>query len=360
MNWQIEKHLKPTNQPLPPSKDLGFGKYFADHYFSTKFVRGKGWFDAKIEPYADFAIDPAACALHYGQALFEGLKAFRQDNGKITVFNPDFNWKRMAAGADRLCMEMPPLDLWDQGLHQLLAVCERFVPMDPGTALYIRPTLIATEGFLGVRPSNEYLFYIILSPVGAYYAEGRDPVRIWVEKEFVRAAPGGIGMTKAAANYAGSLKAALNAKAKNYSQVLWLDVTRTYVEEVGTMNVFFVFGSGKNAEIATPSLDGTILEGGTRQASIQLLRDQGHKVVERKIAWKEIVDASNSGTLTEAFGTGTAAVISPIGQLDSEDHQLKMPPEGPIATSLYNEITGIQYGRKPDRHGWLKEVRPIS
>jgi branched-chain amino acid aminotransferase len=351
--WSIDTQLNTKPEVLPPSKDLGFGRYFAGHMFSASFKRSRGWYGARITPYEPLMLDPAAGALHYGQALFEGLKAFRRKDGSLAVFRPEFNWKRMAQGAERLVMEPPPLDLWMQGLMQLLRVSEKAVPSEKGTSLYIRPTLIATEGFLGVRPSDEYLFFIILSPVGSYYSTGSGPVKIWVEKEYLRAAPGGLGATKAAANYAGSLRGALQAKKKNYSQVLWLDVTKTYVQEVGTMNVFFVLGD----EIVTPSLeDGTILEGGTRQVAIQLLKEKGHKVSERKISLQELLDAHKSQKLTEAFGTGTAAVISPIGELSSEDFSMKLQGNGPVATALYNEISAIHYGEKPDTHAWMVTV----
>lgn len=336
---------------MPPLNDLGFGKHFADHMFVARFTRGRGWHDAEITPYEPIPMDPAACVLHYGQALFEGLKAFRQKDGGVAVFRPEFNWNRMRAGAERLCMETPPLELWNEGLFGLLRACRDFVPAERGTSLYIRPTLIATEGFLGVRPSNEYLFYVILSPVGSYYGAG-DSVRIWVERGDIRAAPGGLGETKAAANYAGSLRAALGAKAQGYSQVLWLDVTKTNVEEVGTMNVFFVLGD----EVVTPKLDGTILEGGTRGAAIELLRAQGRRVSERKIALAELREAAGKGLLKEAFGTGTAAVITRIGEMASDDFKIALPPGGTVASGLFEEITGLQYGDRPDPRGWMVRV----
>lgn len=352
MSWKIDVELCAQPKACPPTKDLGFGKYFADHMFVSSFKRGRGWYDTKVIPYSPLAMDPAACVLHYGQALFEGLKAFRQKDGGVSVFRPEFNWHRMQKGTERLCMEVPPLELWNEGMMKALRANHRFVPPEKGASLYIRPTLIATEGFLGVRPSDEYLFYIIFSPVASYYAEGQAPVRIWVEKDYLRAAPGGLGMTKAAANYAGSLKAALLAKKKNFSQVLWLDVTRTYVQEVGTMNVFFVVDN----EIITPELDGTILEGGTRGATIEVLQKKGYKVTERKVSCDELRHASAAGKLTEAFGTGTAAVISPIGELASDDFTIALKGNGPIVDLLYNEITGIQYGEKPDTYGWMVSV----
>lgn len=355
MPLKIETQINSQRKDLPPSSTLSFGKYFADHMFVVKYKKGKGWYDAKIGPYEPIAFDPAASVLHYGQALFEGLKAFRQKDNSISIFRPEFNWKRMQTGSERLCMECPPRDLWMEANTQLIQVNEKFVPKDRGTSLYIRPTLIGTEGFLGVRPSSEYLFYIIHSPVASYYSEGSDPIKIWVEKGFTRAAPGGLGATKAAANYAGSLKAALQAKSKNYSQVLWLDVTKTYVEEVGTMNVFFVIGD----EVITPALDGTILEGGTREVALALLKSKGINVVERKISLEEIRKASESGTLKEAFGTGTAAVISPIGELASEDFKISFKPGGEIAKYLFTEISAIHYGDRPDTNRWMTKVPSV-
>lgn len=352
MTWKIDVQLSTQKKSLPPSSELSFGKHFADQMFVARFEKEKGWHDTKVIPYGSMALDPAACVLHYGQALFEGLKAFRQRDGSVSIFRPEFNWKRMVQGAERLVMQAPPKDLWMQGLIELLKVSDRFVPKDPGTSLYIRPTLIGTEGFLGVRPSNEYLFFIILSPVSSYYVEGSAPVRIWIEKEYTRAAPGGLGNTKAAANYAGSLKAALKAKEKGYSQVLWLDVGKSHVEEVGTMNVFFVIGD----EVVTPALDGTILEGGTREAAIALLKKNGYKVSERQLGLDELRKASDNGSLKEAFGTGTAAVISPIGELASKDFKINLPGSSAIASFLYKEITAIHYGEKADSWGWMYPV----
>lgn len=352
MAWTFETRINPTRKNPPAEDQLRFGKFFADHMFTARFQRERGWYQAAVEPYAPFAMDPAASCLHYGQALFEGLKAFRQKDGSVAVFRPEFNWQRMVQGAERLCMEMPPLELWNEGLMKLLQVCENFVPKNRGTALYVRPTLIATEPFLGVRPSNEYLFYIILSPVASYYSHGTGPIKIWVEKEYLRAAPGGLGATKAAANYAASLKAAVVAKDKGYAQVLWLDTDRVNVQEVGTMNVFFVIGD----EVVTPVLDGAILEGGTRKAVLEILRRKGYKTTERKISHKELRDAAQAGRLTEAFGTGTAAVITPIGELSSDDFQLHFKEEAPVSKLLYDELTGIHYGEKPDEWKWMKKI----
>lgn len=338
----------------PEPSALGFGKYFTDHMFIAKYSGSKGWTGAEVLPYAPFQLDPGASVLHYGQALFEGMKAFKQVDGKIVLFRPEFNWKRMSEGADRLCMTFPPKELFLEGIQQLVKADASWIPSAPGS-LYIRPTLIGTEAFLGVRPSDEILFFVILSPVGNYYAEGTAPIKIWIEKNYLRAAPGGLGSTKAAANYATSLKAALEAKKKGYSQVLWLDHLREDVEEVGTMNVFFVFEN----EIVTPSLDGTILGGGVRSSVIEILKSWNLPIVERKLKLAEVIQASKNGTLKEAFGTGTAAVISPIGELASDETKIILNHNqiGPIAQKLYTEMTDIQFGRKKDERGWLSEVK---
>lgn len=342
----------PKNKPVG---DLGFGKYFSDHLFISDFNRDQDWFNHQILPYDSFQIDPGASVLHYGQALFEGMKAFRQVDGSTVIFRPQFNYNRMKEGAQRLCMEMPPEKVFIEGVKALIQTDLDWVPTVKGSSLYLRPTLIGTEAFLGVRPSDEYRFFVIASPVSSYYKEGIGPVKIWVEEKYVRAAPGGLGATKAAANYAGSLKAAYEAKQKGYSQVLWLDVQHENIEEVGTMNVFFVI----DGEVHTPSLDGTILSGGVRDSVIHLIKENGMKIHERKIKWSELEIAYNKGTLTEAFGTGTAAVISPIGELTRGTTRIDLGQKTSsykLAQQLYQQITDIQYGVVPDRHGWLVKV----
>ncbi|PWU20506.1 MAG: branched chain amino acid aminotransferase [Bdellovibrio sp.] len=337
---------------LPPAHELGFGKYFADQIFMARYTRQGGWVSEGVLPYQALKLDPAACVLHYGQALFEGLKAFRQKDGGFAIFRPEFNWKRMCDGADRLCMEAPPRELWMTGLVDLINRCVKWFPEERGTAIYIRPTLIGTEAFLGVRPSNEFLFFVILSPVGNYYSEDSGGVKIWVEKEYLRAAPGGLGATKAAANYAGSLKAAQRAKKKGYAQVLWLDHSRTAIEEVGTMNVFF---RCKN-EVVTPELDGSILEGGTRAAVIELLREAGHRVTERKLLIREVIEAQQKGELLEAFGTGTAAVITSIAELASDDFKIQLPRERKVTFQLFDQLSAIQRGEVRDSRGWMVRI----
>lgn len=355
----MQKHsisIQKTESPKPhPAADsLGFGRYFTDHMFVASYSAKKGWHSAEVKAYAPLLMDPGASVLHYGQALFEGMKAFRQENGDVVLFRPEFNWERMVQGAERLCMVAPPKELFLEGIQALVKVDQDWIPRSKGCSLYIRPTLIGTEAFLGVRPADEYLFFVILSPVSSYYGEGSKPIKIWVEEEAIRAAPGGLGATKAAANYAASLKAAQDAKKKAYAQVLWLDVNREYVEEVGTMNVFFVFEN----EIVTPSLDGTILGGGTRDSVIQLLKSWNKPIVERKVKLEEIRKAAANNTLKEIFGTGTAAVISPVGELASKNWKIEINGNetGPLATRLYEELTGLQNGVKPDPYHWLTKI----
>lgn len=341
-------------RPQPDQSKLGFGQYFSDHMFLAHYSESLGWHKSEIVPYGPLSLDPAASVLHYGQALFEGMKAFRQVSGEIALFRTEYNWQRMKSGAERLCMEAPPLDLFQTGLRELIKIDQDWIPAQKGSALYIRPTLIGSEGFLGVRPSKEYLFFILLSPVGSYYGTDVAPVSIWVETDYSRAAPGGLGATKAAANYASSLKAAYEAKKQGYSQVLWLDTTKTFVEEVGTMNVFFVFEN----EIVTPALDGTILAGGMRDSVIQLLKSWQLPVVERKIKLQEIHDGVQSGQLREIFGTGTAAVISPVGELASKNWKIKINQghRGSLTEKIYQEMTDIQYGHKKDQFHWIEKL----
>lgn len=353
----ILRRLSDQKKSLPAAKDLGFGQHFTDHWFYTKYHSERGWFESVVEPYREISLNPAAGVLHYGQALFEGMKAFRRQDGQVALFRPDFNVLRLEEGARRLCLESPPRALFLEGLKELLLADERWVPADEGCSLYIRPTLIGTEPFLGVRPSREVLFYIILSPVGSYYATGTAPVLIWVEDQAVRAAPGGLGATKAGANYAASLQAALEAKKKGYAQVLWLDSEHKGIEEVGTMNVFFVFKD----EIITPALNGSILAGGVRDSVLKLLRAQGKKVEERRLTMDELLFREKKGELVEAFGTGTAAVISPIGELAYRGGSMTIHggKTGPLSQALFDEITGLQRGTRPDPFGWMKSLHEL-
>lgn len=353
----IPVQISASKKSKPEFSQAGFGQYFSDHMFIAEFD-GKNWINPRIIPYQNLALDPAAAVLHYGQALFEGMKAFRQKNGKIVLFRPSVNWERMLQGANRLCMTSVPQDLFVEGIKQLVAVDESWVPSDVGQALYIRPTLIGNEPFLGVKPSSKYIFYVILSPVASYYKEGLSPLSIWVEEHQVRAAPGGLGAVKAGANYAASLQAAKQARDRGHAQVLWLDVSHKYVEEVGTMNVFFIIENAGKMEAITPLLDGTILPGNTRSSVIQLLRDLGILCSERKIAVQEIHDWHQTGKLKEAFGTGTAALISPMGQLTFESKVILINNKkiGAVSQKLYDQLSGIQHGLIEDRHQWLVPV----
>jgi len=354
----IQRRAANQLKPIPVTTDLKFGQHFTDHWFSSKFSEShNGWHDARIEPYGTISLDPAASVLHYGQALFEGMKAFRQENGEIALFRPEFNYQRMQEGAARLCLAIPPKEMFFGALKELITLEERWVPKEADCSLYIRPALIGTEAFLGVRPAKEILFFILLSPVGPYYARGQAPTRIWVEDKAVRAAPGGLGSTKAGANYAASLYSGHQAKSKGYDQVLWLDVNHDGIEEVGTMNVFLVF---KN-EVVTPALNGSILAGGMRDSVLQLLRAEGLKVSERRITMNEVIKELRSGGLVEAFGTGTAAVISPIGELayKGESHAVHGNKAGPLSQKLYGLISRIQRGQDPDRFNWLRPLKSL-
>jgi branched-chain amino acid aminotransferase len=348
---EIKTHVSPRLKPLPPAKELRFGQTFSDHWFHARFSEDTGWFEASINPYGPLTLDPAASVFHYGQALFEGMKAFHRHDGSIGLFRPEFNYQRLQNGAERLCLQAPPRDLFFSGLRELIRLDRRWVPADDGCSLYIRPTLIGTEAFLGVRPSRQISFFILLSPVGSYYSGAGETVRIMVEEHALRAAPGGLGDTKAGANYAASLQAGLNAKQKGFSQVLWLDTARDGIEEVGTMNVFFVLKD----EIVTPALSGSILPGSVRDSVLHLLRHEGARISERRITISELHDRPARGEVLEAFGTGTAATISPIGELNwhGQAHVLNDRKAGPVARELADRLKGIQRGTAPDPFGWM-------
>lgn len=340
-----------TPRPRPAEDVLGFGKYFADHMLVVDYTEGRGWHDARIVPYGALELDPAASVLHYGQAMFEGLKAYRLADGRVALFRPDRNAHRMSTGAARLSIPAIDEQLFVQGIAQLVATDADWVPSSPGTALYIRPTIIATEPFLGVRASTTYTFFVITGPVGAYYAGGLKPVRIWVERERVRAVRGGIGAAKAAANYVASLQVAEQARARGCDQVLWLDaIEHEYVEEVGTMNLCMVI----DGTLVTPPLGGSILPGITRDTVLTIARDLGLPVEERQVSMTEVRDTHARGTLQEVFGVGTAAVVSVVGTLSGEGGDLVINggQPGPIAQRLYDAVTRLQYGLDPDPRGW--------
>lgn len=352
MDLKIELTKSPKAKPA--IKDLAFGNIFSDHMFIMNYENGKGWHDARIVPYSSINYEPSVMVFHYGQAIFEGMKAYKA-NDDIVMFRPDENFKRLNNSCDALCIPRIDEEFALEALKKLVDIDRDWVPDAPGTSLYIRPFIIATEAHVGVHPSSQYHFIIITGPVGAYYKEGLNPVKIFVESHFVRAVKGGLGEAKASANYAASLKAQQEAMKKGYTQVLWLDgIERKYVEEVGTMNVFFVIGD----EVVTPELNGSILPGITRKSCLELLRSWGLNVSERKISIQEIYDAHENGQLKEAFGTGTAAVISPIGELCWNDKCIKLSGGniGELSQKLYDNLTGIQYTKLPDQFNWVQKV----
>lgn len=334
---------------------LVFGEMYTDYMFTMRYLPEKGWHDAQIKPYENISLNPASLIFHYGQEIFEGMKAYLSPEGEPLLFRPDENFKRMSSSAERL--KMPKLDekLALDGLCELLKLEKNWIPTLEGTSLYIRPTMIAVDPYLGLKPSQEYLFFIIMSPVGAYYATGFNPVKIYVETKYVRAVPGGTGDVKAGGNYAASLLASSAAKDKGYSQVLWLDgIERKYIEEVGAMNIFFRF----NDAVVTPELSGSILPGITRKSIIQLLKDEGYTVEERHLSIEEVYDRAKKGELLEAFGTGTAAVVSPVGILSWNDEVIEINENktGELTLKMFKHLTGIQTGQVKDKYGWSLKI----
>ncbi len=338
-------------KPRPLDDQLGFGQVFTDHMFLMDGAADAGWSDPRIVPYGPLSLEPATVALHYGQSIFEGLKAYRGEDDVVRLFRPERNIARFNRSAARLCV--PPVDpgLFLAALKQLVAVDREWVPRSPGTSLYIRPVAFASDPDLHVRPSRTYCFFIMLSPVAAYYAEGFRPLRIRVEDRYARSVRGGTGAAKTAGNYAGSLLAGEEAQAAGFAQVLWLDgIRQEYVEEVGSMNIAFVIGD----ELVTPPATGTLLEGVTRESVLQLARDYGMKVAERPVTIGELLAAARNGTLREVFGTGTAAVISPVGELAYKGERIRVRDGavGALSRRLFDDLSDIQRGRLPDRHGW--------
>lgn len=352
----------PTPQPRTLASlnqsELGFGRHFADHMFLMTYTADQGWQNPRIEPYRPIGFEPANLTLHYGQSIFEGLKAFRWQDGSVNLFRPVDHIERFARSAHRLCIPAFDKDLLLEAFKKLVYVDRNWVPAQRGTALYLRPTIIAADNALGVRPSKNYLLFVITSPVGSYYAKGMAPTRILVEEKYSRAAFGGLGDAKTSANYAASLLAAEEAKAKGFDQVLWLDSqTHSYVEEVGTMNIFFVI----DGVLITPPLGGTILDGITRRSVITLANEWGVPFEERRLSMDEVVEASEKGTLQEVFGSGTAAVISPVGELFYKGRSISIEePGNSLREKLYRTITGIQYGEIPDTHGWIVRVPAMT
>jgi branched-chain amino acid aminotransferase len=354
MKISIQRREKPKDKPH--HSILGFGKHFTDHMFIMDYNEEKSWHDPRIVPYGPISLDPSTAALHYGQAIFEGMKAYITEGNKTLLFRPEKNIKRMNATCERMCIPVLDEDFVLDAIKSFVKYEEHWIPTAPETSLYIRPFIFATDPYLGVKPSSTYKFMIIHSPVGAYYPQGINPVNIYVETKYVRAVPGGTGHIKTSGNYAASLKAQAEAAQKGYIQVLWLDgVERKYIEEVGSMNVFFKI----KGEVITPSLEGSILPGVTRDSVIHLLKHEGIPVQERGISIEEVYAASQKGELEEAFGTGTAAVISPIGMLHWEGKNIpvNMGRIGNLSQHLYDTLTGIQFGKLPDKFGWIVEVK---
>ncbi len=344
-----------TLKPKPDPKTLVFGKTFTDHMFLMDYDAGQGWHDGRIVPYAPIALDPSAMVFHYAQEVFEGMKAYRTPDGGVQLFRPMENVKRINSSCERLCIPQLPEEAAFEAIRQLVKLEAGWVPDAPGTSLYIRPFIIATDASLGVHASHSYLFCVICCPVGAYYKEGINPVRIYVENDDVRAVHGGTGHTKCGGNYAASIRASERAEQRGYAQVLWLDgVERRYIEEVGSMNVMFKVAG----EVITPALTGSVLPGITRKSCLDLLRAWGVPVSERLITAEELFDAAESGALEEAWGTGTAAVVSPIGEMGWSERSCTIGGGqiGALTQKLYDTLTGIQWGALEDPCGWTVKV----
>lgn len=352
---KVELTKNPKQKPTDESK-LSFGTTFTDHMFVMNYDKGEGWHDARIVPYGPLSLEPSAMCLHYGQSVFEGMKAYRTADDRVLLFRPEKNMARLNSSNDRLCIPQIDEEFAQKAIEKLISVDRDWIPKSEGASLYIRPFIIGVDPHVGVHPADHLLFIVICCPVGAYYPEGLDPVKIYVEDKYVRAVRGGMGFVKTAGNYAASLKSQDEAEKQNYTQVLWLDgIERKYIEEVGTMNVFFVIDD----EVITPALQGSILPGITRMSTIEMLKEWGMKVTERQISIEEIAEAAKDGRLKEAFGTGTAAVISPIGHLKWEDNIMIINNGeiGPISQKLYDTLTGIQWGKLEDKLNWTVEVK---
>ena len=350
------KFVKTTCPKEKPDENaLGFGKVFTDHMFMMDYTKAKGWHDARIVPFGPIELHPAATVLHYGAEIFEGLKAYRTASGEVQLFRPLENMKRLNNSAERLCLPTIPAEENLQLLKTFVKTEKDWVPHAEGTSLYLRPFLFGNDPFLGVHGVDHATYMIIASPSGSYYKEGLNPVSIMIESEDVRAVRGGTGYAKCGGNYAASNRAGDKAEKKGYSQVLWLDgVERKYIEEVGAMNVMFKIAG----EIVTPALTGSILRGVTRKSCIEMLKRKGFRVSERLLSVDELRDAMENGTLEEAFGCGTAAVVSPIGKLSylGKEYEINGGKIGPVTQDLYDSLTGIQWGKLEDTYGWIEKV----
>ena len=334
---------------------LGFGQHFTDHMFLMNYLPDRGWHDARIVPYGPLTLDPASTALHYGQEVFEGLKGYRGQDGSVRLFRHRDNLARLNRSADRLMIPPVDVDVLSEGIRQLVLLDKEWIPTSEGCSLYIRPNIIGIDPFLGVRPAQRYLCYVIVGPVGAYYPEGFNPVGIWVSDEYVRAVRGGMGEAKTGGNYAGSLKAQAKAQQEGYSQVLWLDaLERRYVEEVGTMNIFFKIGG----TVYTSPLTGSILPGVTRDSVLTLLEHWSVPVEQKMISIDDVYAAGRDGSLEEVFGSGTAAIVTPVKEISYKGDKLAVGDgtTGPVAQRLYDSILGIQYGAAEDPFGWSEKI----
>jgi len=341
-------------------KNLGFGRVYTQNMVLIRYSEELGWHNAELLPYAPLELDPAASVLHYGQAIFEGFKAFRQKDGSIATFRPEANAKRLQTSAERLAMPLLPVELFIESADALISQEADWVPPNVGESLYLRPLMIATEAGLGVRPAKEYLYLLIASPSGAYFPNGIKPVAVWVSREYVRAAPGGTGHTKCAGNYAASLVAQREANKKGCDQVIWLDANhRKYIEEMGGMNLFFVYQDGERVRVVTPELTGSLLPGVTRDSLLQLAEDLGYESGEATISVDELEAGVKSGKITEAFACGTAAVITPVGEVKSETGSFTINDgeTGPVASRLREALLAIQHGESADAHSWMHTVR---
>ncbi len=361
--------LNPVAQPMSADErrrrlqNPGFGRVFSEHQVTMRYVVGRGWHDARLEPYGPLQLWPSASSLHYGQAIFEGFKAYRQQDGGIATFRPDANAARFNRSAVRLAMPELPAEWFVQAADLLIAQDRRWVPTAPDESLYLRPLMIATESALGVRPSSEYLFMLFASPAGSYFPQGMKPVTVWISADYVRASPGGTGAAKCAGNYAASLLAQQQAQSHGCDQVVWLDaIERRRVEELGGMNIFFVYRRGGDVTLVTPELSGTLLAGITRDSLLTLARDRGYTVEERVVTLDDWERDLQSGQMTEVFACGTAAAITPVGTVKSDRGTWTVSggQTGPVAAELRRALLDIQYGRAPDRYGWMHRVCDAS
>ncbi len=352
---KIRVELTKTPKEKPRLDPLPFGQFFSDHMFLMDYAEGRGWYDPRIVPYGPFTLDPSCMVFHYAQEIFEGLKAYRRADGSIWLFRPEENFRRMNNSAVRMSIPEIDADFCVDAVKQLVALERDWVPDQKGASLYIRPFIFATDRTVGVHASKTYIFCIILSPSGNYYPEGLDPVHIAIEEEDVRAVRGGTGFTKCGGNYAGSIRASERAEKLGYSQVLWLDgVHRKYIEEVGSMNIMFKI----DGKIVTPELQGSVLPGITRKSILEVARDWGFEVEERLISVDEVLETARNGHMEEMWGTGTAAVVSPVGHIyyKGEDLTIGDGGIGELTQRFYDELTGIQWGSRPDTRGWTQKV----